>query len=57
MKRVFDFVIALSLLCLLGVPLLIIALMVKVTSKGPVLYLSDRVGKDNKLLMSFREKL
>ena len=49
MKRVFDFIMALFLLCFLSVPILIIASMVKLTSKGPVLYWSDRVGKDNKM--------
>ena len=30
-------------------PLLVIALLVKLTSKGPALYWSDRVGKNNKI--------
>ena len=49
MKRVFDFIMALFLLSFLSVLILIIALMVKFTSNGPVLYWSDRVGKDNKI--------
>ena len=49
MKRVFDFIMAIFLLCFLSAPILIVALMVKVTSKGPVLYWSDRVGIDNKI--------
>ncbi len=49
MKRVFDFIMALFLLSFLSVPILIIALMVKLTSKGPVLYWSDRVGMNNKI--------
>ena len=49
MKRVFDFIMALFLLSFLSLPILIIALMVKLTSKGPVLYWSDRVGMDNKI--------
>jgi O-antigen biosynthesis protein WbqP len=40
---------ALFLLSFLSVPILIIALMVKLTSKGPVLYWSDRVGMDNRI--------
>src|SRR4030067_3663808 len=39
----------LFLLCFLSAPILIIALMVKLTSKGPVLYWSDRVGINNKI--------
>lgn len=47
MKRVFDFTMALLLLIILSIPMLIISLLVKLTSSGPVLYWSDRVGKDN----------
>ena len=49
MKRVFDFTIAIFLLCFLSAPILIIAFMVKLTSKGPVFYWSDRVGIDNEI--------
>ena len=47
MKRLFDITLALSLFLLFGIPMLFIALLVKVTSKGPVLFWSDRIGKDN----------
>lgn len=47
MKRIFDFTMALLLLLALSIPALLIALLVKATSKGPLLYWSDRVGKDN----------
>lgn len=47
MKRVFDFTMAVFLLILFSIPMLIVALLVKVTSRGPVLYWSDRVGKNN----------
>ena len=49
MKRSFDLLastIALGLLCL---PLLCLALWVAMTSKGPVLYWSDRVGQHNRI--------
>lgn len=36
-----------SALCVFSLPLLIVTLLVKLTSKGPVIYWSDRVGKDN----------
>lgn len=49
MKRLFDLCLA-SLLLLVGaVPLLLLALCVKLTSRGPVLYWSQRVGRDNRL--------
>jgi O-antigen biosynthesis protein WbqP len=47
MKRAFDFIMAFFLLCLLSVPMLLIAIIVKLTSRGPVLYWSDRVGINN----------
>jgi O-antigen biosynthesis protein WbqP len=47
MKRIFDCTMALLLLLALSIPALLIALLVKATSRGPVLYWSDRVGKDN----------
>lgn len=47
MKRFFDVIIFFVALCLFSLPLLLISLLVKLTSKGPVIYWSDRVGKDN----------
>ncbi len=49
MKRYFDFNISLLFLIVFSLPMLIIALLVKLTSRGPVLYWSDRVGKNNVL--------
>ena len=49
MKRPLDFVLALVLLPLLALPLLSIALAVRLSSPGPALYWSDRVGRDNRL--------
>jgi len=47
LKPIFDLVLAIFIGLLLVVPLLIVALLVKLTSKGPALYWSDRVGIDN----------
>ncbi len=49
MKRVFDVCVALACLPLLGLPIVLTALAVKLTSPGPVLYWSDRVGRHNRL--------
>jgi len=49
MKRIFDLAMAGFLLCFLYVPILIVGLMVKLTSKGPALYWSDRVGINNRM--------
>ena len=43
LKRIFDIVVALILLVLLAVPMMIIALMIKCDSKGPVFYRQERV--------------
>lgn len=47
MKRTFDYALSLVLILLLSAPMLLIAMMVKLTSAGPVLYWSDRVGRHN----------
>ncbi|MGC9975266.1 MAG: sugar transferase [Syntrophales bacterium] len=44
MKRSSDVLLSLLLLCCLSIPMILIALVVKLTSKGPALYWSDRVG-------------
>ena len=49
MKRTFDFGVALFAGLFLLVPLLLIAAAVKLTSAGPVLYWSDRVGRCNRI--------
>ena len=38
---------SLAALCFFSLPMLVVALLVKLTSRGPVVYWSDRVGKDN----------
>ena len=48
-KRIFDFVLASVLGVLLIVPMLLVALAVKLSSKGPVIFWSERVGKNNVL--------
>ena len=47
MKRIFDLLIAFVAMFVLSAPMLVIALLVKLTSPGPVLYWSDRVGINN----------
>lgn len=49
MKRAFDLVVSLTALLVLAPILAAVALLVKLTSKGPVLYWSDRVGRGNAL--------
>ena len=49
MKRCFDLLLAVVALLLLAMPLLILAMLVRLTSPVPVLYWSDRVGKGNRI--------
>ncbi len=49
MKRAIDFSLALVASLILLVPLAILALLVKLTSPGPALYWSDRVGRNNRI--------
>lgn len=49
MKRLFDLVLGLVAAMVLVVPVVIVALLVRLTSPGPALYWSDRVGKGNKI--------
>jgi len=46
-KRTFDLCLVLFSAVILMLPFLIVALLVRLTSIGPVLYWSDRVGRDN----------
>ena len=49
MKRVFDLFAGVILLLSLIIIMLFIAIAIRLTSKGPSLYWSDRVGKNNKI--------
>ena len=49
MKRIVDLVVGLSALVMLVVPIVMVAILVKLTSKGSVLYWSDRVGRKNNI--------
>ena len=46
-KRVFDIFLAMLAALVLLLPLLVTALLVRLTSRGPVIYWSDRVGRHN----------
>ncbi len=47
MKRIFDLLLSIFTCVLLVIPMLLIAIYVCLSSKGPVLYWSDRIGKNN----------
>jgi len=49
LKRFFDLLLALALTLLLMLPIALVALLVRLTSPGPALYWSDRVGRHNRI--------
>ena len=55
-KRLFDLVASLISIIILAIPMLIIAIAIKVDSKGPVLFKQDRIGKNKKIfkILKFR---
>ncbi|WP_210546257.1 sugar transferase [Rhodoferax sp. PAMC 29310] len=49
MKRAFDLLLAaVACICLL-LPVMLVAILVRLSSKGPALYWSDRVGRNNQI--------
>jgi len=59
MKRIFDLSLVFITAIILCIPILLIALAVRLTSNGSVLYWSDRVGRNNKIfrMPKFRSML
>ena len=54
MKRVLDFCLALMLLVILGIPMLIVALLVRVKLGSPVLFKQPRPGKQGKVFNMYK---
>ena len=49
LKRGFDFLLAFMVSLFFILPIIVVALLVRLTSKGPALYWSDRVGVNNRI--------
>ena len=49
MKRIFDLLLAVAATFILAIPVVLVAAAVRLTSAGPALYWSDRVGRHNKI--------
>lgn len=49
LKRFFDLSLALMASFILSLPIILVAFCVRLTSRGPVLYWSDRVGRNNSI--------
>ena len=58
-KRFFDLLLGITIFALLVIPMLLISIPVRLSSKGPTLYWSDRVGSNNKVfkMPKFRSML
>lgn len=48
-KRVLDIVISLTVLAIGAIPMLIVALLIKMESPGPAIFRQERIGKDGKV--------
>lgn len=48
MKRIFDFIMSLLAIICLSPIIIIVSLIIKFTSEGPILFKQRRIGKDNK---------
>jgi O-antigen biosynthesis protein WbqP len=59
MKRIFDLLLGVVLVVLLVAPMLLISVAVCLSSKGPALYWSNRIGRNNKIfkMPKFRSML
>jgi lipopolysaccharide/colanic/teichoic acid biosynthesis glycosyltransferase len=53
-KRAVDFLIALAVLALLGLPMLVIAICVRLTSRGPAFFVHKRVGRGGHLFRIYK---
>ena len=49
MKRLFDLILSTIFIIVFSVPMLFIIFTIRITSKGPALYWSDRIGFDNSI--------
>jgi O-antigen biosynthesis protein WbqP len=49
MKRIFDILLASFLLVVFSGPLVLFAILIRLSSKGPSIYWSDRIGRNNTL--------
>lgn len=53
-KRISDFILALILLIIAAIPMLIVAMCIKIEDKGPIIYKSKRVGKNCKIFNVYK---
>lgn len=58
-KRILDILISIISLIIFGIPMCVIAIMIKIDSKGPVLFKQERIGKNGKVfkMLKFRSMI
>jgi putative colanic acid biosysnthesis UDP-glucose lipid carrier transferase len=54
MKRIEDVTLSSIILCIIAIPMVIIAAAIKLTSKGPVIFKQDRYGMDGKKIKIYK---
>jgi lipopolysaccharide/colanic/teichoic acid biosynthesis glycosyltransferase len=53
-KRAFDVLLSIAILIGCGIPMLLIALCIRITSRGPAIFVQDRVGQDGRLFRIYK---
>jgi undecaprenyl-phosphate galactose phosphotransferase len=53
-KRLFDWLLGLVLFVLLAMPMLLLALVIRLTSRGPAIYRQQRIGKQGKAFLCWK---
>jgi lipopolysaccharide/colanic/teichoic acid biosynthesis glycosyltransferase len=53
-KRVFDLMVVLCVLAITAIPMIILAITIKVTTPGPIIFRQLRVGKNGRLFLSYK---
>jgi O-antigen biosynthesis protein WbqP len=48
-KRIFDFLVSLLAFIIFSIPMLLVAIAVWISSPGPILYWSERIGRNNQV--------
>ena len=51
MNRIFNILLSVAIAILLAIPFIVVSFLVKITSLGPIIHWSKRVGKNNKLFL------